>query len=184
MEVILVVGHSAQKITELAMGLSSQRLKVVFNPHYREGISTSIVAGVSKADPLTEGFMILLGDLPFLSSEAIDYLISQYEEGKGFLGASFWKEERIVHPVIFSSSLKKRLLTLSGDKGAREIVEELEKGGTLKKLQVQDHFSALGLDLDTQEDYQLILRELQSSSLSPKDKGKGERVRPHMGLRS
>ena len=64
--------------------------------------------------------MILLADMPYITSDLINSLIRQYLDSGLPIGAVQVKEKRS-HPVIFSRQLYNELHTLRGDVGARSL---------------------------------------------------------------
>jgi len=74
---ILVLGHHFETIcTALGDSLHHPSLKVVNNPHYREGLSTSLRTGVSHIQHDFSSVMFLLADQPLLNSDNIDLLLT------------------------------------------------------------------------------------------------------------
>src|SRR4030042_2141801 len=56
-EVILVLGHEAERILEK---VDTRKLKVVINKNYRKGMITSIQRGLTALDEQAEAFFIVL----------------------------------------------------------------------------------------------------------------------------
>src|SRR5215204_2493289 len=71
-EVVLVLGHQAKEV-QSAVGEWGQR--VVVNPDYAEGQSTSLRVGLGAIDPLSEAVVFLLGDQPQVGPDIVDALI-------------------------------------------------------------------------------------------------------------
>ena len=61
---VVVLGHRAD---EVSRRLKGRDLVCVVNERYREGMVTSVQAGVRAADPDSAGFLICLGDQPDLN---------------------------------------------------------------------------------------------------------------------
>jgi molybdenum cofactor cytidylyltransferase len=119
--VILVLGHEARKIRRaLATDLDQAKLQVVVNRKYREGMSSSIRLGLSRAEETCDHVMIMLADMPYLTSGLIDRLITLYLSSGLPLGAVTVNNRRS-HPVVIGRSLYQELHSLRGDKGARDL---------------------------------------------------------------
>lgn len=89
------------------------------NQRYEEGMSTSIIEGMK--DYKGDGVMIVLGDMPFVSSQIINRLIEEFKEGdKGIVVPCF--NGKRGNPVILGRKYFSDLLNNNGDKGAREII--------------------------------------------------------------
>ncbi len=119
LEVILVTGFQAEAVTRAVQGLP---LRVVFNPHFLEGMAASIRTGVSAASPGAGGLLLCPTDLPLLSEAIIKKLTRE------FLSSGCQKivcpvtPEGQRNPVIFPVLLKKALLELKGDRGAKAVL--------------------------------------------------------------
>jgi molybdenum cofactor cytidylyltransferase len=119
-EIIVVLG---ERTKGMGSQLKGRRVKVVMNPHYRRGMSTSIQKGIRAIDLNSQGILIALGDMPFLSTRTINALIRAFAQGKGeIIVPSF--QGRQGHPVIFHKRFQKELLKLKGDVGGRSIIEK------------------------------------------------------------
>ncbi len=118
-EVIVVMGHGAE---EIKRRLGIRQVKIVYNPRYTEGMSTSIAAGLRELDAKADAVMLVLADQPFIDSQTIDKLLDEF--GKHDRGIAFpaYRGKR-GHPVIFSRRYIDELLKLKGDAGAKELIE-------------------------------------------------------------
>jgi molybdenum cofactor cytidylyltransferase len=147
--IALVLGHEAGPIKE-ALGpiLAHPKLVVVCNPRYRQGISSSIIAGLSKVEETHDHVMILLADMPHITSKLINLFLRRYLDSKLPLGAVSVKGRRS-HPVIFSRRFYRELHGLEGDVGAREIFDA--QAGCTCLVEVDGIYD--DRDIDTPEDY-------------------------------
>src|SRR2546422_774666 len=73
-DIVVVLGHEADRVRD---GVSFDGAHAVVNPAYIEGMSTSLQAGIRAADPRSDGFLIVLGDQPFVQSATINTLIER-----------------------------------------------------------------------------------------------------------
>jgi molybdenum cofactor cytidylyltransferase len=123
-EVILVLGHLFEDIrTVLGQVLEHPKLKVIQNRQYKQGISSSIIAGLSEVEESHDHVMILLADMPHIDANLIDLLVRRYIDSRLPLGAIKLKTKR-THPVIFSRKLFHELHNLKGDVGARGLFKK------------------------------------------------------------
>ncbi len=125
------------------------KAKLVFNPYYRYGMSSSIRRGLRAIDPRTEGVLIALGDQPFLKAATVDALIDRFSPGKGMIVIPYYKRKR-GHPVLFDRCYEGELLRLRGDEGGRSIVERYGE----RIVRVRTRSEGVVKDLDTWKDYQ------------------------------
>jgi molybdenum cofactor cytidylyltransferase len=143
--IVVVLGHQADRIS--ARVHLPQNGRVVVNPRFEDGQSTSLRAGIEAAGT-AEAIMVLLGDQPGVRPEAIRSLIEAWRGGSGpVVQASYGG--RPAHPTLFDRSVWPRIMEARGDQGGRGILAAhpdwrvlVEVGGTPPA------------DIDTEEDYQ------------------------------
>jgi len=95
----------------------------IVNPAWREGVSTSIRAGLGavRGDPKMDGAIFLAADQPFVQAEDLLRLVSAWD--RGALAAADYGNGVIGIPAIFSRVHFAALDRLTGDAGARRILE-------------------------------------------------------------
>jgi molybdenum cofactor cytidylyltransferase len=144
-EVVVVLG---KKTEDMRCPLERTGAKVIVNPFYRRGMSTSIRKGIRTIDPGSEGILIALGDQPFLKTATINALIRAFTRGKQTIIVPSFQGQK-GHPVIFHRKYERELLRLKGDVGARSILQRYP--GDVRCLRVR----AKGVvkDIDTRDDY-------------------------------
>jgi molybdenum cofactor cytidylyltransferase len=144
-ETLVVLGYHADAIrTKIA----AKPIRTVINPDYLRGMSTSIIAGIAAADARTQAYLLVLADQPSLSYQVINRLLEAFEKHRHSIIIPTFGGRR-GHPVIFAASYKPELLGLSGDVGARGIIER--HGADVIEVAVCSE--EILLDIDTQEDY-------------------------------
>lgn len=159
--VYLVLGFQAERIkAALHVDLQHPKLTIVENSAYEQGMSTSIVAGVSEAQTLYEDIMILLADMPFINRHVINKLLHQYLKSGLPLGAVSIGGKRS-HPVIINRIFYKELHALRGDVGARGLF--MKSPDRVCLTDVDD--VTYGMDIDTMDDYQAYQKHLGKESV-------------------
>lgn len=149
--VIVVLGHQADIVEPLLKG---RDLSVVVNPCYGNGQSSSLKAGLQAVTDEIDAVLFLLGDQPLVSTEIINRILNAYATSPAcpivlpvFQGVRG-------NPVLFSRETFARLETLADDCGARPLFEEY--AGRILPVPVDD--PSIHFDIDTEEDYQRLLR--------------------------
>lgn len=151
----LVLGHHAVKIKKaLNIDPHHAKLKITLNNRYRNGISTSIRAGLSEVEQTYDHLMIILGDMPGLTYQLINQLIHRYIESRFSLGTLHVAAGRS-HPVIIGRKFFPELKQLHGDKGARDLFLLYPD----QTLLVETAENGTHRDIDTMEDYLGYLEE-------------------------
>ncbi len=106
---------------QLASSLSALGLAVIENPKADEGMGTSLALGI-QASIDANGWLIALADMPWVKPKTIHALADRLIKGVSMVAPSY--EQTRGHPVGFSSDWRDDLLNLSGDKGARHLLNE------------------------------------------------------------
>jgi len=155
--VVLVLGFQAHEIrARIQSGKPQPNLKIVENTDYSSGISSSITTGLSQVEKNHDHVMILLGDMPYITSGIINRLLSGFLDSGLPLGALKVKGRRS-HPVIIGRPFFPALHRLTGDQGARDLFIRHDQQVCLVEAG-EDYDDA---DIDTYEDYLTFKRTLE-----------------------
>jgi molybdenum cofactor cytidylyltransferase len=145
-EVIAVVGYEAEDVMK---AIAVKPIKLVINPDYEQGMSTSIITGLKLVNSGVQGVMLVLGDQPLVNSQIINRLIEEfYNHDKGIVVPVY--RGRRGHPIIFAVKYKEQLQELSGDVGGIQIIEDHPDD----ILEVSVDSESVVVDFDTTDDYQ------------------------------
>ena len=161
-EVILVTGHEEAMVKQAVKDIN---VRLTHNPRYAQGQSTSMVAGVEAASEATDAYLFVLGDQPLLTPRIVNDMISLYEASRPHalvVAPAF--EGRRGNPALFSAALKDELLQASGDAGGRGIIQRLETESPEKIVFLHLPNDDIFLDIDTEEDYEFMLRKFPKAS--------------------
>ncbi len=142
--VIVVAGTEHLAIGAALAGLA---VELVVNPHPETGQASSIRVGIGALPPATQAALIALGDQPFVTREIILVLLAALERTGKAIIAPRYREGR-GNPVLFAREVFPELERLSGDQGARSVVERDPSRVALVDLDLP-----MPQDLDTPEDY-------------------------------
>jgi len=145
-EVIVVLGARAQEIKKVLAGLPA---KVVFNPDYHQGMSTSLIAGLKQVNSKAQRIIVALADQPLIDKKIYNRLIEESLAcDKGIIVPVY--QAKIGNPIIFSKKYKTELLGLKGDVGGREIVKQHPDD----ILEVAVDSGSINMDIDNMDEYQ------------------------------
>ncbi len=145
--IVAVLGHRADDLRRIAEGGGA---RIVLNRRYREGKSTSIVAGVAAVPNDAEAALIVAVDQP-CRADVLTALIRAHDAAKaGIVLPSI--HHRRGHPTLFDRSLFPDLLAISEERfGLREVMErhaadihyvEVEDEIVRANLNSPDHYQA------------------------------------------
>lgn len=119
--VIVVTGHEAGAVRAALAGLD---VGFVHNAGHAEGLSTSLRAGLAALPTDCEGAVVLLGDMPGVSAELIDRLIAAFTAQPDAAAIVPVSEGERGNPALLSRALFAKAAALSGDRGARKLIDE------------------------------------------------------------
>ncbi len=147
-ELIVVTGRDALLVHDL---LQHSPVKFIHNNDFAKGMTTSIQKGVHAANG--NGYMICLGDMPFITSEEYKRLGNFFEEKKlldeACICIAGYKNQR-GNPVVFSSFYRTAILAHTNMEGCKEIVQSSEE----HVYPVQMGLGNVLRDIDTLADYE------------------------------
>jgi molybdenum cofactor cytidylyltransferase len=152
-DVLVVVGYRAEAVRQL---LSGQPVRVLENPDYAQGQSTSMRAGIAALAPQTEAALILLGDQPLVSPAILQRLMQAWRDTARPIVAPYYAGQR-GNPVLFARALFPELLTVVGDQGGREVLQR--HAAEIEPVPIAQAEAAQ--DLDTWQEYQTLLQRLE-----------------------
>ncbi|MBC8269780.1 MAG: nucleotidyltransferase family protein [Rhodospirillaceae bacterium] len=118
-QTIVVTGHDDAAIVRALDGMA---LRIVHNPHFDEGLSTSLATGVTALGKDETGAAILLADMPMLHVDTLNTLIDVFVDGQGRMICVPVCQGRRGNPVLWPRHCFSDILQLVGDRGARNLM--------------------------------------------------------------
>jgi len=141
--VFAVTGHGAAKVEEALDGLE---VTCIRNPDYAEGLATSLAAGIDSLAMQFDRAIILLGDMPLVTSAMIDRMIETADASPVGVIIVATNKGRRGNPALFPKAFFDELRALRGDTGARHLI------AAHKDQVVEVEFGqAASADIDTPE---------------------------------
>jgi molybdenum cofactor cytidylyltransferase len=117
--VIVVTGHDASRIREALEGLD---VSFVNNPHYDEGLSTSLAEGVAGLPAKVDGALMVLGDMPLVPVTTLNKLIAAFDPEAGrSICLPVYQGER-GNPVLWGRQHFHEFQGVKGDRGAKVLL--------------------------------------------------------------
>jgi len=149
--VTLVVRRDTALMTLAEQICRASGALLVVNENADDGMATSIACGVGATVGATvganvRGWLIALADMPYVQSATVSLVASQITKATTIVVPSF--EEQRGHPVGFGLRYFAELQQLSGDSGARAIVQRHPEH--VRLLAVDDR--GIVTDIDTPAD--------------------------------
>jgi molybdenum cofactor cytidylyltransferase len=113
---VVVLGSGAQDVLS---GVDLHGADPVICDRWQEGQSASLACGLAELED-AEAVVIILGDQPHVSPDAIRRVIAARGNGAAGVRATYHGEPG--HPVLLERRLFERLRDVSGDHGARNLL--------------------------------------------------------------
>jgi molybdenum cofactor cytidylyltransferase len=140
--VSVVLGAHAAELTPL---LSHSQASIVINRDWREGISSSIRAGVSRLPSSCNAVLLMLADQAAITAEDLKRLVGAWRRQPDYIVAARYGMTTGV-PAVFPRSAFSDLAALRGDMGARVLLQRNPD------RVVRVPMASAAIDIDTPED--------------------------------
>lgn len=142
--VIVVTGYWAELVSAALSGLDAYCVPCA---DYEKGQSQSLRAGLAAAPRDADGVIVLLADMPFVSSTLINHLIlafRKYPEASAIVPTFGGRRG---NPVLISRHVFPVLAMIDGDRGAGPLLSQFRN---VVELPVSN--ASIFLDIDNQEE--------------------------------
>ena len=139
---VLVAGNDWQRVTDICAPLAGF---FVVNTRFADGLASSIECGIRSVAEVADAVMLLLADQPLITSAHLQMLLDTWQTSRESIVASAYAGTT-GPPVIFPRRDFADLMRLSGDRGARSM---LDANRVRVKVIV---FEPAALDIDRQSD--------------------------------
>ncbi len=117
--VIVVTGHERERVEAALAGLP---VRLVHNPAYAEGLSTSLKAGLAAVPPDADGVLIGLGDMPQVRADDIERLVVAFNPVEGRAIVVPVRNGKRGNPVLWAKRFIPEMQKVAGDVGARHLI--------------------------------------------------------------
>ena len=161
--IIIILGHQANEVRlQIKPYTTHPDITLIDNADYLQGMSTSMRMGVQVI--ISSGYkkqtfsyhidsaLIMLGDQPMITSQAIDTLLRAYRTTGKRIIAPLYAGKR-GSPVLFDMSLFPELMEVTGDEGGRTVLERHRQ--EVELIEMGDAIT--NFDVDTWEAYQQVV---------------------------
>ena len=144
--VVVVLGANANEVSN---EIDRSKTHMIINTEWQEGMASSVRNGLNELlfiSPSTDAVIFMVCDQPYISPAIINELIeTQKQTGKAIVTCNYG--ESIGPPALFHKSLFSELMRLTGDTGARKVIQQHNNEvATIPFVQGK-------IDIDTKEDF-------------------------------
>jgi molybdenum cofactor cytidylyltransferase len=151
----VVTGPDVEPIEAALAGLEVQ---IAVNPAPEEGQASSLRAGIAALPASVDAVLIALGDQPSLAPSIIPALLAARRTSPKLIVAPRYRDGQ-GNPVLFKREIFPELLRLTGDQGARPIIQKEPA-----RVEWVDLDLPMPPDVDTLDDYEKIRANLRAGN--------------------
>ena len=151
--VVVVLGVEADAARR---ELSDLEIRIVVNLESKRGMNHSIELGIDAVPDAACAAVVLLADMPFVTSEMIEVLVSRYRSGSARLIVSRYGRVT-APPVLHDRSLFSECIGPDGDGLGREILHQYRDEAVFV-----DWPESVLSDIDVPGDYERVRAQLAS----------------------
>lgn len=150
-QVMVVTGHESERIEAV---LAGRPLSFTYNPDYAQGMATSLRRGLRALRSDVDAVLVLLADMPGIGAADIDRMIDAFDPAQPAVLVPE-HDGRRGNPVLWPRRYFAEMAALSGDTGARGMLEQYAKD----VRSVAFDSATIFADVDTPEALQALTRQ-------------------------
>ena len=130
-KIIIILGYQFKHVKTKIK--KNKKIIFVHNKNYKNGMSSSIKAGLKKISKKDKGFIILQSDMPFVKTSDINKIYNSIIRKKYLVHALKYKN-RIGNPIGFDISILNKFNKIKGNVGAKYMVKRLKNSTNYIKV--------------------------------------------------
>ncbi len=142
---VVVTGFEAERVADTVRDM---KVEIAHNPHFGEGMSTSLQAGLRALPADTDGALILLGDMPWVERRDLETLIATFANSDARAICVPVRRGKAGNPVLWGAGYFSEMMRLTGDKGAKQLLARHRE----KVIEVPASSDGIFSDIDTPSD--------------------------------
>jgi len=145
-------------VEPIAAALSGLEVQITVNPAPEDGQAGSLRAGIAALPASVDAVLVALGDQPSLAPSIIPALLAARRTTPKLIVAPRYRDGQ-GNPVLFKREIFPELLRLTGDQGARPIIQKEPARVEWVELDLP-----MPPDVDTPDDYEKIRANLRAGN--------------------
>lgn len=149
-EIFLVSGHASNEVESVA---ERHGVKSYHNADYASGMASSVKAAISHVPDECDGVLIVLGDMPAITSDVMAHVIAAYNPVEGRNLIMPVHNGKWGNPVLWGREYFCSFERLLGDAGAKALLREFQRD----IVEVEVHSESIFMDIDTAEAYRAFI---------------------------
>jgi molybdenum cofactor cytidylyltransferase len=143
---VLVTGYDWKKVAAACEPLQGF---LILNPGFTDGIASSLALGVRSVSAVADAVLLMLADQPLVAVPQLDVLVKAWEASPHSICACAYAGT-VGPPVIFPRCHFPALMALTGDRGARAVIE------SNRETLIRVHLDEAAVDIDHPADLRAL----------------------------
>ncbi len=143
LDIFVVVGHQKELMGPILEHRFGNDIHIVKNKDYKNGIASSLKAGIAAAGKNYNYIGFCNGDKPFIKVKTIEILLKYSKDIQPKILVPIYQEQS-GHPTFFSKEFIKDFTLISGDVGGQEVMKKYPNSVTF--IPVNDEGVVLDMD--------------------------------------
>ena len=152
-DIVVVTGYMHEALKNV-LHAHKPDLRLIHNSRYREDMILSVRSGVSALAEDTDGFFLLPADCCAISKYTLSSLINAFKEINASVVTHPEFEGKRGHPPLIPAKYIDRIVSDDSANGLKGILD------SLPAIEIDTNDPGVLLDMDTPEDYALLLTHL------------------------
>ncbi len=120
-EIVVMISQPEPAYLAALAGLRTS-VRLIRVDHPELGMSRSLYIGLSVLQKRTQAVIVALADQPTIDRAVVRSLVREWQATRAHIVAPVYRGER-GHPVLFDAAVFPELYAITGDRGAREVIE-------------------------------------------------------------
>ncbi|MGQ4809531.1 Molybdenum cofactor guanylyltransferase [Candidatus Entotheonellaceae bacterium PAL068K] len=152
-EVVVVLGHRAP---DIAAVIQSLPIRLLYNPHYQQGMTTSVQVALRAIMPVPDAYLLALVDQPHIGPGPAQQLLAAFARTQKGIVIPTYRGQR-GHPLVLASQYRQDVLALGEQQGLHLVT----RGHPDDTLEVPIDDDAILRDMDYPAEYEAELQRWQ-----------------------
>lgn len=149
---------TGNKPAEVQHALDGLEVTYTHNPKFADGLSTSLAAGTEALEADIDGVIVLLGDMPLITSDLISKLVAAFNPAENRAICVPVYNGKRGNPILWAARFFSDMTKVQGDTGARHLIGE--NAEWLTEVEAGD--PSIFRDIDTPEALEKLRAEKNS----------------------
>ena len=154
-DVLVITGYDNKHLEACLQGLP---VSFLYNPDHASGMASSLTRGIAALDASVDAALICLGDMPRVTSKAIDRIMMSFGTDNAHAICVPTYNGVQGNPILWARHYFPEIQKLTGDRGAKTLVSE--HANCVVNIDMPDEPGIL-FDIDTPTDLNIFSQGLK-----------------------